>query len=125
MSQIPGGKPALIPKASSRGVMGFAMGVKVEEEDQHHMRKPREDWCPHSELAGELDILIGSASERDLFLFVLRDLVLLHWALAMSDPHAQGLRKSHFPHTGSIGKFLLKPIALSLWIKKHTKLVLN
>lgn len=101
MSQIPRGKPALIPKASSRGVMGFAMGVKVEEEDQHHMLKPRKDWCPHSELEGELDILIRSVSERDLFpkLLVLSYLVLIHWALAMSDPHAQGLRKSHFPHT--------------------------
>lgn len=81
----------------------------------------------HSELEEELDILIGSATDKYLFpkLLVLRHLVLVHWALAKSDPHVQGLRKSHFPHTESIEKFLWKPRALSLWIKKYTKLVLN
>lgn len=102
MSQIPGGQPALVPRPLVEELWALQWVWRWrKKEDQHHTLKPREDSCSHPELEGEWDILIGSASETDLFpkLLVLRDLVLVPWVLAMSDPHAQGLKKSHFPHT--------------------------
>lgn len=47
------------------------------------------------------------------------DTLLISWALSMSDPHTQDIRKSQSSHCRSIEKFPWKHRTLSLWIKTN------
>ena len=93
-----------VPKDSfQRRIQSPEVGMREKERDQPHILNLKEGWCPHS---GKRMGYIQTVCFRwGLFpqLLVLQNLILIPWALTMSDPHIQGLRKESLSsYCGSI-----------------------